>query len=326
MKVLLLSLLLSVSIVVAKAQDTIITTTNDTIECRIISVGEERINYEQIISGNNIVGKSIDISEVYKYVRSEQSGRGMFDQYKLIRQMPEHRFLITVQGGLARSFIDRSDFKNMLLNSGVAASKVDNYTRKLKNGYHLSAGVHYLLTASIGLGADYSLFYSTSEANFLIRGYGDMNVPVYVNADLKEDLYNQFAGPSVLFQQFTGKKKNIRITETIAPGVVIFRNEERGTEYQIYWGDNDSYSGTPPQYYSNSNVLVTSTAFGAKAGVSLEYLITPQLSAGLAGNFIWAKLQKVSLKGLNQEMENQELENAMNISHLAYGFTLRYNF
>ena len=130
------------------------------------------------------------------------------------------------------------------------------------------------------------------------------------------------AGPWLEEEQ----KRKIRITETLSPGVVFFREEARNSEYSIYWGNNTSYTGEPPQYYEHMNYVLSNTTFGVKAGLSAEYCITPQISAGIAGNFMWANLHKISVKSMNQETKNQELDKALNISHIDYGITLRYNF
>lgn len=328
MKKLLLIYLLFVSLAAAKAQDKIITTTHDTIECRIISVNAERISYEQIASDKLVIGKSIATSDVLHYLRTGKPDRFVdsIDNKKTERKRPEHRWLFSFQGGLAYSLTDYSNFKNIFLNQSNSASDADNYIQKLKNGYHINASLHYLLTTFFGIGVDYNLFYSASKGKFLAQEFGGMNLPLYTNLDLDERLYAHFAGPSVLFQQFPDKKKRIKISETIIPGIVFFRNETRGNGYKIYWGENDSYIGQPPQYYEHANSVSQSTNFGAKGGVSVEYGITPQLSAGLAGNFMWAKLQKLSVKSSEYNKKDQELENPINISHIDYGFTVRYNF
>jgi hypothetical protein len=41
---------------------------------------------------------------------------------------------------------------------------------------------------------------------------------------------------------------------------------------------------------------------------------------------MWANLHKMSVISMNQETKNQELDKALNISHIDYGITLRYNF
>jgi hypothetical protein len=328
MKNLLLIFLFFVTFAAAKAQDKIVTIKQDTIECRIISVNAERISYEQKTPDKNIIGKSISTSDVLQYFRTgkRDSFGDITDHEKTKRDRPEHRWLFSLQGGLAHSLTDYSDFKNYMLNVGNSASETDDYIRKLENGYHINTSLHYLLTTFFGFGVDYNLFYSASKGDFLARGFGDMNLPLFSNLELDERLYIHFAGASVLFQQFPDKKKRIKISEIISPGIVLFRGESRGNEFQVYWGNNDSYSGQPPRYYDQANSVTKSTTFGAKGGLSVEYGITPQLSAGLAGNFMWAKLHKISVKSSEYDTNDQELEKPINISHIDYGFTVRYNF
>ena len=328
MKQLLLIFFFFVSLAAAKAQDKIITIKQDTIVCRIVSVNTERISYEQKISDKQVAGKSIPISDVLQYFRigKADSFDDIIAHKKNKPSRPGHRWLFSLQGGLTHSLADYSAFRDLMLNAGSSASEADDYTRKLENGYHINTSLHYLLTTFLGLGADYNLFYSVSKGEFLAQAVGGMNLPVYSNVALNERLYCHFTGVSVLFQQFPDKKKRIKISETISPGIVLFRDENRSSEFQDYWGDNDSYSGTPPQYYDHANNLTKGITFGAKGGLAIEYLICPQLSAGLAGNFIWAKLHKISVKSLEYDTKNQKLKKPMDISHIDYGFTVRYNF
>ena len=327
MKKLLLIFLFFVSLAATKAQDKIITIKQDTIECRNLSVNAERISYEQKTSDKHIVGKSIPISEVLQYVRTgkynSQVDRLVHEKPK--RERPAHRWLFSLQGGLAHSLTDYSDFKNYLLNAGNSASVVDDYIRKHKNGYHINTSLHYLLTTFFGLGLDYNLFHSASKGTFLSQRNGETNFPVYSNLGLDDRLYSNFAGASVLFQQFADKKRKIKISQTISPGIVLFRGESRDNLFQAHGGYGyGSYNG--PSYYDQANSVTKGTTFGAKGSLSIEYGITPQLSAGLAGNFMWAKLQKISTKNSVSETKDQELEKPINISHIDYGFTVRYNF
>lgn len=328
MEKILLIFLFLVSLAAAKAQDKIITTKQDTIDCRILSVNADRISYEQKTSDQHFVGKSISTSEVLQYFRTGKPDNfGDFSDYgKAKRERPEHRWLFSLQGGLAHSYTDYSDFEKYLISAGNSASVTDNYFNKLENGYYINTGLHYLLTSFIGFGVDYNLFYSASKAEFLSQGYVSTNLPLYTNLAMDERLYSHFAGASVLFQQFPDKKRKIKISETISPGIVLLRNESRDNQYQVYWGNHDSYSGQPPQYYEQANSLTTGTTFGAKGGLSLEYALTRQLSAGLAGNFMWAKLHKISVKSSTSETKDQKLENPISLSQIDYGFIVRYNF
>lgn len=315
------------SYLAVKSQDKIITIQNDTIECRIISVNADRISYEQKMQDNQVTGKSIATSEVLQYLR--KGGSENVTTVMLIKSKPtppEHRWVFTLQGGLAHSFTDYSNIINMNINNGADAAETKDYFKKIKNGYHINSNIHYLLTTFLGVGVDYNFFFSAANGEFISRGFSNMNLPVYSVNELDEKFYIHFAGPSVLFQQYPDKKRKIRVTETLSPGVIFFREESRNTEYIIYWGNNTSYAGEPPQYYENMNYVLSNTTFGVKAGLSAEYCITPQLSAGITGNFTWANLHKISVKSMNQEVKNQKLNEAINISHIDYGITFRYCF
>ena len=326
MKKLFLVLTAFMSLFALKAQDKIITIQNDTIECRIISVNADRISYEQKMHDNQVTGKSIATSEVLQYLRAENNDLLSRNAQNSIKEKPEQRFLFTLQGGLAYSLTDLSNFNSLLINAGVPASEAEDYTNKLKNGIYFNAGFHYLLNNLIGIGAEYTFFQSSSEGEFLVKNYSGMNLPVYTTTRLDEKIYSNFIGLSVLLQQIPDAKHKIRMTETVSPGVIFFRDETRGIDYQEYWPADDIYYGQLPQYYNNSNTLTQGKAFGIKGGLSVEYLITPRLSAGLSGSFLWSNLQKVSIKSLNYNSENQDPEKAIDISHIDYGVSLRYSF
>lgn len=327
MKKLFLILMASMSLFAVKAQDKIITVQKDTIECRIISVNADRISYEQKTSVDQVTGKSIATSEVLQYFR--KGGSENFNAIILRKSKPappEHRWVFSLQGGLAHSFTDYSDIINTNINNGAPAAETKDYFKKIKNGYHINSNIHYLFTTFLGVGVDYNFFWSAADGEFIANGFSNLNVPIYSINQLNEKLYIHFAGPSVMFQQLTDKKRKIRITETLSPGVVFFREEARNSEYSIYWGNNTSYAGEPPQYYEHMNYVLSNTTFGVKAGLSAEYYITQQLSAGIAGNFMWANLHKISVKSMNQETKNQKLNEALNISHIDYGISFRYSF
>lgn len=324
-----LVLLAYMSFFAVKAQDKIITIQNDTIECRIISVNSDRISYEQKESPNQFVGKSIATSEVLQYHRSVQTEK-VFDiglQKKFWIQ-PENRWLFSLQSGLSHSFNDYEDFRNLLSVNDNPDSKVNDYIRKLKNGYFMNPGFHYRLTNFLGVGADYSFFHSETSGEFIIKitDYSGHNLPIYQTYTQNEKLYIHFTGASILLSQHPGKKKKIKISETLSPGIIFFRDESRSKEYQDFWGSSDYYDGqTPPQYYNYANAASTSKSFGFKGGISFEYFITSRLSAGFTGNIVLAKLHKITINGSRYNTENQKLEKQLDISRIDYGISIRYN-
>jgi hypothetical protein len=72
---------------------------------------------------------------------------------------PEHPFIFSLQGGRSYLYLD-------LKVSGVPSKVADKYVNGLKNGFLLGANCHYLLTNSLGIGADYSFFRSATKIEF----------------------------------------------------------------------------------------------------------------------------------------------------------------
>lgn len=328
MRKLLLIFLFFVSWAAANAQDKIITIRRDTIECRIVSVNGDRISYEQKNPDNSLVGKSISTLEVLQYYRTGRFNKEGYQlgDVKVRRQRPEHRWLFSLQGGLSRSFTDYDNLHDNMILSGSTVAAVDDYFSKLENGYHLSASFHYLLSSSFGIGVDYNLFYAASKGEFLAHGYGTLNILSFSKYESDERIYSQFTGASVLFQQYFDKNKKIKISETISPGIVQFRHERRYIVYQPYRGYGYGGYGYGPTYYQPFNSVLTSTPFGAKGSLAIDYALTSHLSAGIAGDFMWAKVHKLSAKSQIGVYKDQKQEKPINISHLDYGFVVRYNF
>lgn len=327
MKKLLLIILFFTSWAAAKAQDKIITIKHDTIECRIVSVNADRISYEQKYSDSRFVGKSIPTSEVSQYLRSGNPNAVGGIIYEKTRPLPpEHRSLFSLQGGMAHSLTDYSSMKNYMLSGGNSKSATNDYFRKLKNGYFINSSLHFLLTSFIGFGIDYNLFYASAKGDFMAHGYGSVNVPFYTRMDLDEKIYTHFGGFSVLFQEFPDLKRKIRVVQTITPGFVMVRNESRSYQYQAYEGIPAYYNGQGLQYYEKANSVTSGDTFGLKGSLSVDYAITPQLSAGLAGDFMWAELHKISVKTATSETIDQKLAKPTRLSHIDYGFIVRYNF
>ena len=58
--------------ITSKAQDKIITTTGDTINCKIIEISSTIITYEQVLQDNSISGRFISINNVIEYIRDAE--------------------------------------------------------------------------------------------------------------------------------------------------------------------------------------------------------------------------------------------------------------
>ena len=309
-----------------QAQDKVITQNGDTILCRIISISNETIVYEQKIDEKRVTGKHILLREVAEYSRTLTQTQNEIR----VSQTPERPYLFSLQSGLSHLFVDLSETREMYIQYyGLTSQETDKYINKIKNGFFINANFHYLTTNYLGIGIDYNFFRSASKGDFITNanyGYGSTDrLPVYLTINSDERTYLNFIAPSVLFMQYLGENKKIRLTESLAPGAIFMRLESRSNDYLPYWGTNSYIIGNPPMYYAQSGSVVTGLNFAAKVSLSLDYCITPNWSAGLTGNFIWANIKKIRQK-YRQSEESTTLDESITFSHLNYGLVIRYNF
>ncbi|MDR2840428.1 MAG: hypothetical protein LBV75_04070 [Paludibacter sp.] len=287
----------------------------------------ERIAKEKI----SIVGKAseqpITATQVAEYLRSNNL------KVKSDRHKPEHHYLFSLQSGLSYSFIDMSGTQQAYTQYyGLTSEEADKYVNKIKNGFFIDANFYYLTATFFGIGVDYNFFRSATKGDFLVNANssyglygGNSYLPIYVKSTSDERMYLNFIAPSVLFMQHLDETKKIRLTESLAPGVLFMRMESRNNNYQHYF-DNNSYPiGNPPMYYGQSGEIVTGTSFAAKIGLSLDYCITSNWSAGLTGNLLLSNIKKVRSKS-SYGSDGGTLDEAIEFSHFDYGFVIRYNF
>ena len=326
MKLSFLIIMLSLSFMFVKAQDQIITTQNDTIECKIISINGGKIYYEQKADNKQIVGKSVATTDVHEYYRAENTSDKNKYTTTRKRQKPEFPLSFSLQSGFNYSLTNYSNLKDIFRSQGSSSSDMDDFIKKLKNGYFFGANVHYMLTEYIGIGFDYNLSYSSADDEFFVQSYNGMNIAAYSSLKLDNKLISNFIAPSFIARQAIGNQQHIYLSGVISPGMLFFREESRTNSYQIFWGDNNYYTGDTPLYYENANSVSTGNTFSVKGSFAIEYAITPQFSGGLVANFTYAKINEISLKNADYEYEDQELEKKLDVSRIDYGFIFRYNF
>jgi len=307
-------LLIFVFLFSLKAQDKIITTKKDTVFCKIVSISPSRIFYEQIES-NRIVGKSISLDDVAEYFRKEQATSAIQSTPdnlrvpKRIKLPPAHPWILGVSVGRSRM---------PWLLSNIDDQNLANNYQKLKNGIHLDASVHYLLTDWIGAGLQYSYFSSKYVGNNI--RLIEASYPIYITDNNKVRQYINYIGPSVLFQQYLDQKRKFKLSETLSEGLMFYRNEEQMSL---------SMPSSTYYYTNNYNVLSTGMSLGSMIGISAEYYLFPYMSVGIGGKFMYSKLSKMSSEmrsaETTQKFNDQKLEYPLNLSRIDYSLVLRFH-
>jgi hypothetical protein len=316
MRKIIVCLLLLVYFITVKAQDKIITTKHDTISCKIITISTSRIFYEQT-EADKVTGKSISIDEVEGYTRQPKTlanNQYYADNYGYIaKRMHPRKHFWTFNLALGNSYMHEL-FENL------EVAEIDDYYLQLKQGIHLNANAHYLLSDYIGLGLQYS-FLNTRLSTSILQEL-ESTYPVYVSANVNVRQYINFVGPSVLFQQYLGQKHKLKLTENLATGFLAYRFEQQKT-VDI---PSNSY------FYTNTdNALTTGKTIGATMGLTAEYFIRPNLSVGVGGSFLYGKLTNVTWEyknsnGDSEEETHEEMDEPLNLSRFDYSVVLRFHF
>lgn len=327
MRTTLLLLLLSVIYKSAIAQDKIITSQQDTIECRIISISTKYILYETDHSDSEKKGNKIKIRDVNSY--SRVSNGNINDKSSNLKFLKSQRMQYSLKAGLAHLLTDYSKAKENLESYGNSLAAINDYYDDLNNGLHVGVDIHYFLKPWLGVGIDYT-FATFSTSGTLSLEQDMVNNVQYINtSERNSKTFIHFIGASTLFQQLLGVNKKLKLTEIFSPGFIAYVVERR--HYERLPLNNYQYGGyqpnSPPKsqwYYTNSNVLENGQTFALKGGLSLEYHITEQLSSGISGSYTWAKLDEISVTDYYRKSRTQEMPKSFNISRIDFGITIRY--
>jgi len=296
-----------------KAQDRIISVNHDTIHCTILSINNERIRYEQKNNDGSVTGKFMNLSQVAEYTHSSQLENNSKPRELKISKpvnMPENLWCLglNIGGSTMPWYFDNTS------SSGLLA----DYTKKLKTGFHINTGVHYMINSFLGIGGEYSFFDTNSGGSF----QSPYSTATFLMVSEKTREYINYLGPSVLFVQHPDERRKFSISESLSAGALFLRLEDQSTSPYV---DNSGYTDV------SMNSLFTGNALAAKFGLSAEYRLFGNVSVGISGDYIWCSLKKASLesRGSNNEStstENQELTKVMNLSRIDYSFVLRYYF
>jgi len=251
----------------------------------------------------------MDLSQVAEYTRSPRL-QNYSRQPKMKRIKPENfwQLGLSIGGSTMPGYFDNME----------SETEMPDYYNKLKTGFHINTGIHYMITGFLGVGAEYS-FFNTSFSGSMPTQYSSS---VFLMVTEKYRQYIHYLGPSVLFQQHLGVKRKFSLSESLSAGALFIRIENQSIYPNV---DNSGYTDI------TNNSLLTGNSLSAKFGLSAEYRLFKNVSVGLGGDYIWASLKKVDIesKGPNNSgssIKNEKLPSAINLSRIDYSFVLRYQF
>ncbi|HPA24470.1 MAG TPA: hypothetical protein PLS44_02320 [Candidatus Cloacimonas sp.] len=302
----------------AAAQDKIISINNDTIHCRIISIGQDRIMYELNNNDGTVTGKFIPLSQVAEYLNSHQQEINLNTGEKekpRSGNVPEKPLCLGFNSGISTM----PWYLDYYSSSSSSSTILPDYYNKLKTGFHINASAHYMVNRFLGLGVEYSYYKTSTSGSFPGASY---NATVFLEESEKYNQHINYLGISALFQQHLDAQRKFTINEYLSAGILFLR-----LEYQNTYPSANGYSYTDV----STNMLLTGKSFSVKSGLTVEYRVFNDISVGLGGNFVLSSIKKASmeLKGYNNysySVENQELSSNMKLSRIDYTFVLHYYF
>ena len=278
MKKLISILILIIAIsAVLKAQDKIITKNGDTINCKIINISAEKIQYEQKNSNGQNIGKFIFSDQVCEYIKTTPARQQMEYREKSIREpvLVERPIRLSVNFGygfLPSKFMASRNGMNSVVST--TEDDMNRYFRKLKNGINAGFDFYVFASEKFGLGLKYSFYATRTDIKESIPISGNnilQKIPTFVATELKERYYTHSFMVSMIFRQWLDEKHRFAMNELFSFGYLRLRNEIRGS----------IYSAPYPNSLITGNGLSTNFEFYFEY-YPLKYM---SISAGIGGYF-----------------------------------------
>ena len=283
-------------LVISKAQDRIITTQNDTINCKISKVTSSNIFFT-IKTGSVITKGKVDRSSVLSYYSGNS---GVDENTGFTAPAPSH-WRLGLSGGLNYITASSSEAATALVQQGVTKQDAESYYNDLKLGLSGGVDLHYMVTKTYGVGLIYK-FYST---NSMIETFFDPQDGVnLIFGQMNEKIYVHYTGLSFYSEQFMRANPRWKFSSYYSAGMAFYRNEA---------------------IVVNTPFLLTGKAFATNLDLGLEYFVFPRISAGINVSYFLSSLKKVTLNdGNSTTVQELEKENYENISRVDLSVGIRF--
>jgi hypothetical protein len=149
----ILLILINVS---GQSQDTLITTDNDTILCKVIANNKHIIRFKLFQGGIETKGKLKRAKLRQLIILTEDS------ESKNNLSILNH-WIVGFSGGPGFLLANAETGKSAAMSLGLSQAQADNYYQQLKTGWQAGINVHYFLHPDFAIGINYRIF--TSDAD-----------------------------------------------------------------------------------------------------------------------------------------------------------------
>lgn len=196
----------------AKSQDLIVTTEEDSLNCKITKIRSDFIFFT--FKYNNEIRNTLVPRGKVKFFR-----KGYYpipeipnDQLKNLN-VDDQDFRIGVYGGFS--------YMTAKLSNNIPASLTD-YVNDLRTGYHLGGDLTFFVSENIGVGARYSMFRTANDPVVIYTV--DARTGQIIYGLLRDDITMHFFGPTVCTRVSSANKKT-HIISNFSVGYLAYRNE-----------------------------------------------------------------------------------------------------
>ncbi|MBC7866486.1 MAG: hypothetical protein H7X88_03030 [Gloeobacteraceae cyanobacterium ES-bin-316] len=176
-----------------EAQDLILTTKNDSINCKIVRVTTGEIVFVSKHS-DEVIRTKLPVADVKLYEKDFYLSKNT-SSLKVKKATMHDRFTLSVSGGFSYLIAKTSsevpkDFKP--------------YIKELKSGYHVGGDIAFFISENIGVGLKYVNFNTSNETYVTLIQPGQTK-----NGIMRDDVTTHFIAPTFVARSISMNQKTI---------------------------------------------------------------------------------------------------------------------
>lgn len=279
MKILFTFLFAIITLSTVKAQDLIVTTKNDSIQCKILEIDSDMIKYANSSGRRSSRITSIDMDEVKNYVKGYYSektdlpvtaGEKAFspssNSYKQSRSNEPLIEQVYLNNKLSFSIEYGRSYRIAALDEDI--SDFEDYFDDMRWGPQVGTRINYFFWDNIGLGFVYHYY---NQSNELVNDNGIKLI--------SDNISMNYFGPSYIERYFLFNNK-ILATIDVSLGYMSFYNDG---------------------YAEGRKIELSGGSFAYALNATANYFITHNMSIGANLNFYTGVLKEIELKSGNEK-------------------------
>ena len=274
MKRILFFLILASGFVSLSAQDLIVTSSRDSINCKVKKVDQDNIYYS--VNGQDAVISLIKVKTCrYNYflqklpVATEpaQPAEQEKSESLISNETAYKHFRFAIDGG--------AGYRSFYVGSGLT-SKLTDYYNKLKLGFNASADITYFFSEKRGIGIKTSMYRASNSLNNACLFFpvdGVFYAGFIESGKIGDDITIIYLGPSY----------TTRLYGNLDPGSLLLTVSAGYTRYM-----NNMVSITSYKVYGNT--------LGFALEIAYDYAITKNIALGIQGSLYGGTVSSLTLK------------------------------